>query len=65
MAEMAITRLPGEGLGDCALTFVERRAIDAGLAARQHAGYRAALRELGVQVEALEPLIGMPDGVFV
>jgi dimethylargininase len=62
---IAITRLPGEGLGDCALTFVERQAIDVGRAKTEHAGYCAALEEMGVKMRVLQAEEGMPDGMFV
>ena len=38
---------------------------DAALAARQHAGYVAALREAGVAVEIVPPDDSLPDGCFV
>ena len=65
MTAIAITRQVSTRLDECALTFLERAPIDVGLAARQHAGYEAALRELGLKVEHQEELTEHPDAVFV
>ncbi|HVX05759.1 MAG TPA: arginine deiminase family protein [Rhodanobacteraceae bacterium] len=42
-----------------------RRAIDVGLARRQHAAYEQALREAGCEVRQLPEQPGQPDSVFV
>ncbi|MEX2285089.1 MAG: arginine deiminase family protein [Gemmatimonadota bacterium] len=65
MPRIAITRQVSTSLEQCALTFLEREPIDVGLAARQHAGYEAALRESGVTVEHQNELARYPDAVFV
>lgn len=46
-------------------TFVGRAPIDPGLAIEQHAGYVAALTELGAEIQLLPPLDHLPDAVFV
>src|SRR5688500_5562758 len=65
MPRIAITRQVSTSLEQCALTFLEREPIDVRLAARQHAGYEAALRESGVTVEHQNELPRYPDAVFV
>lgn len=65
MALLALTRAVSPGLAACELTHLERQAIDAGRAARQHEGYEQALRELGCRVERLPALPDQPDAVFV
>lgn len=61
----AVVRRPGPALERCALTHLERRPIDLALALEQHAGYVAALEELGARVEELTPLDDAPDACFV
>jgi dimethylargininase len=61
----AITRRPSAALARCALTYLERRAIDLNAALRQHASYVAALEACGVIVQVLPPLEDLPDAVFV
>jgi dimethylargininase len=46
-------------------TFVEELEVDYELALRQHAAYRAALRQCGVDVIVLDVNRTMPDCVFV
>ncbi len=62
---LAITRRPGPEIVRCELTHLERAPIDPAAAARQHAGYQAAIDALGVAVIDLPPLSGHPDAVFV
>ena len=65
MTLVAITREVSASLGDCALSFVQRSAIDVGRAIAQHEGYRQALSALGCRVVALPAQEMLPDAVFV
>jgi dimethylargininase len=62
---VAITRGVSPDFASCELTHLEREPIDVERARRQHAGYEAALAELGCTVERLPALAGYPDCVFV
>jgi dimethylargininase len=64
-ASVAITRLPSASLGQCELSFLERQPIDVDRAREQHATYRAALADAGVEVVVLPALDALPDAVFV
>jgi dimethylargininase len=61
----AITREVGPGLGDCALTFIDREPIDLARAEAQHAAYNEALRRAGAIVDVLPGDAALPDSVFV
>jgi dimethylargininase len=61
----AITRAVGPALGDCALTFIDRSAIDIAKARVQHAAYRESLRVAGAVVEVLPADDALADSVFV
>lgn len=61
----AITRQVSPRLGECNLTFLERRPVDAALAAVQHRGYEQCLRESGARVVSLDAAVEFPDSVFV
>ena len=61
----AITRAVSPSIGRCLLTHMDRDAIDAALAQRQHGAYCDLLRELGVDVHVLPALPDLPDAVFV
>ena len=61
----AIVRLPSPALSRCALTFLDRQAIDFERALAQHAGYVSALRNAGADVRILPPEPELPDAVFV
>jgi dimethylargininase len=61
----AIVRAPSPAISRCALTFLERRPIDFGLAIRQHEAYVTALEEAGLTVQILPPAADLPDAVFV
>lgn len=65
MTAIAVTRQVSTRLDQCALTFLERAPIDVRLATRQHAGYEAVLRALGLTVEHQDELAEHPDAVFV
>jgi dimethylargininase len=43
---------------------MQRQAVDAALALRQHAGYERALEQLGLTVRSLPPDEATPDSVF-
>jgi dimethylargininase len=62
---VALTREPARSLDACELTYREREPIDREAAARQHRGYREALRECGARVVTLPPAEEFPDSVFV
>src|SRR3954454_19267071 len=62
---VALTREPARALDACELTYREREPIDAERAARQHRGYRDALRACGARVLTLSPVDELPDSVFV
>ena len=62
---VAITREVSPAIGDCELTFLEREAIDLGVARDQHHLYETLLEELGCQVERLDEDPAFPDSVFV
>src|SRR4029453_13420745 len=61
----AFTRAVSPRLADCALTHLDRTAIDPDRAVEQHAAYERALVEAGLAVHRLEPLDDDPDAVFV
>ena len=61
----AIVRLPSPALSRCALTFLDRQAIDFERALAQHAAYVSALRDSGADVRILPPEPDLPDAVFV
>jgi dimethylargininase len=62
---VALTREPARALDACELTYREREAIDAALAARQHRAYCDALRACGARVLTLPRVDELPDSVFV
>ena len=62
---LALVREVSPQLALCELTYLQRAAIDAGRAARQHREYTLALQTLGCALEWLPPLPQCPDGVFV
>ena len=53
------------GLEHCELTHLERQPVDPDRLALQHERYVRALRDLGLEVEILEPLPDHPDALFV
>jgi dimethylargininase len=61
----AILRAFSPALGRCELTFIERRPIDASLAAAQHLAYQHALERAGIDVEVLSAEEDLPDAAFV
>jgi dimethylargininase len=61
----AITREVSRSLGNCELTWLDRRPIDIDKAIAEHHAYEACLRSLGVTVVSLPALEAHPDAVFV
>ena len=61
----AFTRAVSPRLAECALTHLEREAIDVSRAILQHSAYEQALREAGFDVIRLPELADDPDAVFV
>src|SRR5947199_7725581 len=62
---VAITHVPSPNIQRGERTFVEEAAVSYELSLRQHAAYRAALRECGVDVIVLDVNRAMPDCVFI
>jgi dimethylargininase len=62
---LAFTRAVSPRLTECALTHLDRSAIDVSRAIEQHAAYEQTLHEAGYKVHRLEPLDDDPDAVFV
>lgn len=62
---IALVRRPGPRLAEGIVTHIERASVDAGLAGRQHAAYRAALAAAGWEVREVAPADDRPDAVFV
>src|SRR5438128_3057065 len=61
----ALTRSVGPSIGECALSFLPRQAIDVALAMQQHAAYEGFLRGQGARVISLPAEPDLPDAVFV
>jgi dimethylargininase len=61
----ALVRRPSPRLADGIVTYIDRRPVDAGLAARQHEAYVAGLESAGWRVRWLPPADDLPDAVFV
>ncbi|MCL6682308.1 dimethylarginine dimethylaminohydrolase family protein [Sphingomonas alba] len=62
---LAFTRAVSPRIVDCALTHLERQAIDPVRAVEQHESYERALSDTGFTVHRLEYLAEDPDAVFV
>jgi dimethylargininase len=62
---IAITREVSRSIVDCELTHLARTPINVSRARAQHEEYRAALRNLGLEVVSLPELPELPDAVFV
>jgi dimethylargininase len=62
---LALVREVSPQLAQCELTHLEREAIDAQRAMRQHRDYTKALQALGCDLQWLAPLPPCPDSVFV
>lgn len=61
----AILRAPASGLAHCELTHIERKPIDAALAAVQHSDLAEILRKCNYTVITLPAIEDLPDSVFV
>jgi dimethylargininase len=61
----AFTRAVSPRLPECALTHLERVAIDVAKAGSQHAAYEHALADAGFEIVRLPELPDDPDAVFV
>ena len=61
----AFTRAVSPRIAECALTHLDRQAIDPERAAAQHAAYERALANSGFEVVRLPELADDPDAVFV
>ncbi|MFD0686623.1 dimethylargininase [Actinomadura fibrosa] len=64
-AGTALVRRPGPRLADGIVTHIDRRPVDAALAARQHAAYVGSLRAAGWRIREVAPADAHPDAVFV
>lgn len=62
---LAFTRAVSPRIVECALTHLDRQAINVERAVQQHGAYEAALRDAGFTVHRLEDLPEDPDAVFV
>lgn len=62
---VALVRRPSPRLAEGLVTHIDRSPVDAGLAARQHEAYVAALRSAGWRVHELPAADDLPDAVFV
>lgn len=62
---LAFTRAVSPRIAQCLLTHLDRRPIDADLAAAQHAAYERALEDAGYDIVRLPFLADDPDAVFV
>ena len=62
---IAFTRQVSPRIVECALTHLDRRQIDADLAADQHSAYERALKDAGFDIVRLPYLANDPDAVFV
>lgn len=62
---IALTRAVSPTLHQCELSHHDRIPIDVAGAAREHAGYEAALTELGCRIEPVPAAPDLPDAVFV
>jgi dimethylargininase len=65
MTRRAFTRAVSPRLPECALTHLDRVAIDVARASSQHAAYEQALGDAGFDVVRLPDLPDDPDAVFV
>jgi dimethylargininase len=65
MGGRALVRRPSGRVAQGIVTHLQRRAVDADLAAAQWEAYAAALRENGWETVEVPPQEAAPDGVFV
>jgi dimethylargininase len=62
---LALVRPPSDALADAVSTHPNAATIDPARARRQHRGYVAALRAVGVEVVELPAVADLPDACFV
>jgi dimethylargininase len=62
---VALVRRPSSRMADGIVTFAEREAVDAALAAAQHEAYVDALRGAGWAIHEVAPADDLPDSAFV
>ena len=62
---VALVRRPSSRLADGIVTHIDRHQVDAELAARQHAAYRAAVAGAGWTITEVASAEDHPDSVFV
>lgn len=62
---IALTRRPALSVVNCEVGHVPRKEIDPHLAFQQHEAYCRTLRQMGVEVEVLQPEEAFPDSVFI
>jgi dimethylargininase len=62
---IALVRRPSGRLAEGMLTYLQRRAVDAPAARRQHEAYRVALADAGWTVREVPPAEECPDSVFI
>ena len=62
---LALTRAVPSSLDRCALTHLDRAAIDVARAREEHAAFENVLRDLGWEVQQLSSAPEIPDAVFI
>jgi dimethylargininase len=62
---IALVRRPSRRMADGLLTYGKRARVDAGLAAKQHAAYVAAIADAGWTIREVPPADALPDSAFV
>ena len=62
---IALVRSPSSRMADGIVTYGNREPVDAELAARQHAGYVAAVADAGWDIREVPPADELPDSAFV
>ncbi len=62
---VALVRRPSRRMADGIVTYGERRPVDAGLAAKQHAAYVGAIADAGWTIHEVPREDALPDSAFV
>src|SRR4051795_3435726 len=62
---VALVRRPSSRMAEGIVTYGEREAVDAALAAKQHDAYVAALAGAGWTIHEVAPANDLPDSAFV
>lgn len=63
--DTVFVRPPGDSYNKCVSTNPAKNEIDVALAKRQHRNYVSIMKEVGLEVIELPPLVGFPDSVFM